>query len=125
MSFNDDFTNCMKPLPTPAGIYTSATDISSALKPITSAWRAVGASNGIQLRTLMATAALGIDGTALAALSAELAAITVTAYVAACAACAVSVAGASVWTAITACDNDDVKAALTLAANNAGVGPVA
>jgi hypothetical protein len=118
LSFNDDFTNCMKPLPTPAGIYTSATDISSALKPITSAWRAVGASNGIQLRTLMATAALGIDGTALAA-------ITVTAYVAACAACAVSVAGASVWTAITACDNDDVKAALTLAANNAGVGPVA
>jgi hypothetical protein len=124
LSFNDDFTTCMKPLPTPAGIYTSATDISNALKPITSAWRAVGATNGIQLRTLMATVALGIDAGAWAALSAELAAITVAAYVATCAACAVSVAGASVWTAITACDNDDVKAALTLAANNAGVGPV-
>ncbi|WP_433971349.1 hypothetical protein [Tunturiibacter lichenicola] len=124
MAFKDDFANCMKPYLIPDGVITNAMDLAARLKPITTAFRAAGGAEGLQLRALLATAALGIDAAALAAAGGEVAGVLATAYIAMYAACAVSAAGVSIWDAIAACNDADVAQAFTIAANNAGVNPV-
>lgn len=77
------------------------------------------------MQTLVATGAVaGIDLTAIAALGAQAATLTVAAYIAACSACAVSAAGGAIWTYINACNDVVIKDALVYAANHAPGGPV-
>lgn len=121
MAFKDDFTNCLRPLPAPTQILASADDVTNALVSIARAWRAAGGTNDILLQTLIVVGAVtGVDEAVLAAAGGA----TVVAYIASCAACAVTAAGPLIWSSINACTDNYVQGALTLAANNAGVGPV-
>src|SRR5262249_12800230 len=86
MSFSDDLTSCMSPLPAPT--VEGANELMEFLDQLHSAWESSGGDEEMLLTALVAAGAVtGIDEAALATAGT----VTVVAYLAALVACSVSV----------------------------------
>jgi hypothetical protein len=97
MSFSDDLSSCMSPLPAPT--LDGANEVLEWLDQLHSAWEASGGEAETTVAALVAAGAItGVDEAALATAGA----LTVGAYIAALVACLVSIAASSIWDLITA-----------------------
>ena len=96
MSFSDDLTNCMSPLPAPT--VEGADELMEFLDQLHSAWESSGGDDEMLLSGLVAAGAVtGIDEAALATAGT----VTVVAYLSALVACSVSILASDVWDVIT------------------------
>jgi hypothetical protein len=96
MSFSDDLTSCMAPLPAPT--VEGADELMEFLDKLHSAWESSGGDDEMLLSALVAAGAVtGIDEAALATAGT----VTVVAYLAALVACSVSILATDVWDEIT------------------------
>ena len=99
MSFSDDLTSCMSPLPAPT--VEGANELMEFLDQLHSAWESSGGDEEMLLTALVAAGAVtGIDEAALATAGT----VTVAAYLAALVACSVSVLASDVWDLISSND---------------------
>lgn len=118
MSFSDDFTSCLSPLPAPQNVLDSAGDFLEWLHQLKDAWDAAGGNDEALITGLIAAGAVtGIDEAAVA----TLAGVTVATYIAACLGCLASAAGSAVWDLISSTDDSYLKDKLTVAANDKGI----
>ena len=96
MSFSDDLTSCMAPLPAPT--VEGVDELMEFLDKLHSSWEASGGDDEMLLTALVAAGAVtGIDEAALATAGT----VTVVAYLAALVACSVSILASDVWDEIT------------------------
>jgi hypothetical protein len=104
MGFSSDFTQCMRPLPTPMEVADSAGEVLEVLERLHNAWEAAGGNEEMTMGALVALgAATGLDEAALGALAVA-GEVTVAAYVAVCVACLVSATGSRVWDLVASND---------------------
>lgn len=97
MSFSDDLTSCMAPLPAPT--VEGADELMEFLDQLHSSWESSGGDDEMLLSGLVAAGAVtGVDEAALATAGA----VTVAAYLSALVACSVSILASDVWDVISA-----------------------
>ena len=96
MSFSDDLTSCMSPLPAPT--VEGADELMEFLDQLHSAWESSGGDEETLLTALVAAGAVtGIDEAALATAGA----VTVAGYLSALIACSVTILASDVWDVVT------------------------